>query len=86
MCLSAGTNDEAVYVYDIQAGRSHIKLADHKDDVNAVTYVDGGAGQGGGNIIASGSDDRLVRIWDRRMAGATCRVPVGIFVGELAVA
>lgn len=38
-CLCAGTNGNAVYVYDIESKRCLTKLTNHQDDVNAVVRL-----------------------------------------------
>lgn len=49
------------YIYDIEAKRTTAQLVGHDDDVNAVAYLD----PSNPNIIASGSDDNLIKIWVR---------------------
>ena len=48
----------------------------HGDDVNAVAYADDA-----GNLILSGSDDTLVKAWDRRMLGPGRRGGRPVLVG-----
>ncbi len=48
----------------------------HDDDINTVTYLDES-----GNLFASGSDDQLVKIWDRRVLGSTAAC-VGVLPGH----
>jgi WD40 repeat protein len=50
----------------------------HEDDVNAVCF-----GNDGSNILLSGADDGLVKVWDRRtMNGFGRAQPVGVFAGH----
>lgn len=51
------------------------KIEAHDDDVNTVTYVDDSP-----NIVISGSDDSLLKMWDKRV---TADEPVLSFVGHL---
>ncbi|GAX82117.1 hypothetical protein CEUSTIGMA_g9545.t1 [Chlamydomonas eustigma] len=76
--IIAGTNDERVYVYDMESSRVVAFVDGHDDDVNAVAYLDSTP-----NLIASGSDDNFVKIWDRRLIDqkGRCR-PVGVLLGH----
>lgn len=51
-----------IFVYDIEAGRTILRVNAHRDDVNAVAIADTASS----NVIISGSDDSFVKIWDRR--------------------
>ncbi|KAK9796237.1 hypothetical protein WJX73_006957 [Symbiochloris irregularis] len=68
----AGTGDASVYVFDVEVAQTVERMAAHRDDVNAVTYVDDSC-----RLIASGSDDKLIKIWDRRQPRRPCGVLVG---------
>ena len=46
------------------------------DDVNAVCYGD----KSSPHILYSGSDDTVIRVWDRRSMGS--KVPAGVFMGH----
>jgi WD40 repeat protein len=46
----------------------------HGDDVNAVAYADDNP-----NVILSGSDDAIIRIWDKRVPGNRAQ---GLLFGE----
>lgn len=59
--IVAGANDSCMYVYDIETKTVLFKLEGHKDDVNAVCF-----GDDSGNLIFSGSDDHMIKVWDRR--------------------
>jgi WD40 repeat protein len=38
-CIAAGTNDNSVYVYDIESKHCLARLTGHGNDVNAVAYL-----------------------------------------------
>lgn len=53
-------------VYDVEMRKITLRLQGHKDDINAVCFADPTST----NVLFSGSDDSLVKVWDRRsMAG-----------------
>uniref|UniRef100_A0A7S0WVH0 Uncharacterized protein n=1 Tax=Chlamydomonas leiostraca TaxID=1034604 RepID=A0A7S0WVH0_9CHLO len=64
--IVAGTNVEAALVYDVGACAAVAWLRGHDDDVNAVEYLDDTP-----NLIATGSDDTLIKLWDRRTVDAS---------------
>ena len=49
----------------------------HEDDVNTVCFADDSP-----NIIFSGADDGLCKVWDRRMLGDNSTTPVGTLAGH----
>jgi WD repeat-containing protein 23 len=55
--LVAGSNDEAIYVYDLHANKLTLRLPAHTSDVNTVAFADES-----GNLIYSGSDDTLCKV------------------------
>ncbi|XP_073354281.1 LEC14B protein-like [Aegilops tauschii subsp. strangulata] len=59
--LVAGSNDDSIYVYDLQANKVTLRLPAHTSDVNTVAFADES-----GNLLYSGSDDNLCKVWDRR--------------------
>ena len=74
--LVAGTSDSSVYVFDIDANRSILKIPGHHEDVNAVCFGD----QSSPHILYSGSDDTLIKVWDRRSMGDSREA--GVFMGH----
>lgn len=72
----AGTSDKSIYVYDIEAKRLVLQIAGHTDDVNAVCFGD----KSSPHILYSGSDDTLIKVWDRRSMGDSRAA--GVFVGH----
>ncbi|KAL8839060.1 MAG: hypothetical protein Q9170_001896 [Blastenia crenularia] len=74
--LVAGTSDQSVYVYDIETKKSILRIAGHQDDVNAVCFGDNSSP----HILYSGSDDTLIKVWDRRSMGDSRAA--GVFIGH----
>lgn len=63
-------------MYDIEAKKSILKIAGHSDDVNAVCFGDNTSP----HILYSGSDDTLIKVWDRRSMGDSREA--GVFMGH----
>ncbi|KAF6262050.1 WD40-repeat-containing domain protein [Scenedesmus sp. NREL 46B-D3] len=89
--LIAGTNDNSVYVYDIESKHCLARLTGHGNDVNAVAYLQGDGSDASASaaasphLLLSGSDDHMVRLWDTRLrdrAGRHGRQPQGVLVGH----
>ncbi|KAK8283287.1 hypothetical protein V6Z11_D08G080900 [Gossypium hirsutum] len=59
--LVAGSSDDSIYIYDLEANKLSLLIAAHLADVNTVTFADES-----GNLIYSGSDDNLCKVWGRR--------------------
>ncbi|KAI9733329.1 MAG: hypothetical protein M1834_003413 [Cirrosporium novae-zelandiae] len=74
--IVAGTSDHSVYVYDIEAQQSILRINGHSDDVNAVCYGDSSSP----HILYSGSDDTTIKVWDRRSMGDSREA--GVFLGH----
>lgn len=74
--LVAGSNDDSIYVYDLQADKLTLRLPAHTSDVNTVAFADET-----GNLIYSGSDDNLCKVWDRRCLSTG--EPAGVLTGHL---
>ncbi|XP_016505458.1 LEC14B homolog isoform X1 [Nicotiana tabacum] len=75
--LVAGSSDNSIYVYDLEARRPSLQIPAHKSDVNAVCFADET-----GHLIYSGSDDSLCKVWDRRCFG-TRGLAAGVLIGHL---
>ncbi|GLU07477.1 hypothetical protein SLE2022_244340 [Rubroshorea leprosula] len=75
--LVAGSNDDSIYVYDLEANRPSLRIPAHASDVNTVCFADES-----GHLIYSGSDDNLCKVWDRRCFIEKGK-PAGILMGHL---
>lgn len=78
--LIGGANDGHVYVYDRTRNQVVSSIFSHEIDVNAVTLPEDTS-----ELIYTGGDDGLVKVWDRRdfrSAGETPS-PVGVLAGHL---
>ncbi|XP_057963742.1 LEC14B protein isoform X2 [Malania oleifera] len=75
--LVAGSNDDSIYVYDLEANKLSLRILAHMSDVNSVCFADES-----GHLIYSGSDDNLCKVWDRRCFMVKGK-PAGIMVGHL---
>ncbi|KAK8499530.1 hypothetical protein V6N13_060958 [Hibiscus sabdariffa] len=75
--LVAGSSDDSIYVYDLEANKLSLRIGAHMADVNTVTFADES-----GNLIYSGSDDNLCKVWDRRCFVARDK-SAGVLMGHL---
>ncbi|OVA11410.1 WD40 repeat [Macleaya cordata] len=75
--LVAGSNDDGIYVYDLDTKKLSLRISAHTNDVNTVCFADET-----GHLIYSGSDDNLCKVWDRRCFIAKGR-PAGVLMGHL---
>lgn len=72
-----GTKGAILMVYDLVANRMVTKVGGcHTDEINSVCF----ANRQHSNIIFSGSDDGMVKVWDRRALSSNR--PAGVFVGH----
>ena len=74
--IVAGTSNNSVYVYDIEKRQSILRIPGHNGDVNAVCFGDTSSP----HILYSGSDDTLIKVWDRRSMGDSREA--GVFMGH----
>ena len=72
--IVAGTSDARMLVYDVETNKNVVNIDAHEDDVNSVAFVDERS-----NLVVSGSDDCLCKVWDRRTASGSA---AGVFVGH----
>lgn len=76
--ILGGSSDRNIYVYDINRKERVVQVPAHSDDINTVCYLDET-----GNTIVSGSDDYLIKVWDRRQLGVRSTSRDGACVGVL---
>ncbi|KAA8498558.1 DDB1- and CUL4-associated factor 11 [Porphyridium purpureum] len=87
--IVGGGSDACIYFADLESN-TVTRIRAHADDVNSVAFVDAD-----GQMIISGSDDSLIKVWDRRclqtvstdQSRPSARVsmqqkPVGVFQGH----
>jgi WD repeat-containing protein 23 len=75
--LVAGSSDDSIYVYDLEANKLSLRISAHTSDVNSVCFADES-----GHLIYSGSDDNLCKVWDRRCLNAKGN-PAGVLMGHV---
>jgi WD40 repeat protein len=74
----AGTNMPSTVLCDVTQNRVTAEVHGHTDDVNATVFADDSS-----QVFLTGSDDALIRVWDRRTVDFTARAaPVGTFLGH----
>lgn len=72
-----GANDGCLYVFDRELNKRTLKIDAHEDDVNAVAFADVSS-----QLLFSGSDDALCKVWDRRTLRENSPQPVGVLAGH----
>ncbi|KAJ8337240.1 hypothetical protein SKAU_G00384600 [Synaphobranchus kaupii] len=72
-----GANDGCLYVFDRELNKRTLKIYAHDDDVNAVTFADRSS-----QLLFSGGDDALCKVWDRRTLREDGPEPVGQLAGH----
>lgn len=81
--ILGGSNDGCIYVFDIERKQLLYRVPAHSDDVNTVAFAEPNS-----QVFFSGSDDNLVKVWDRRLLTHTPddehleQQPVGILAGH----
>lgn len=75
--LLGGANDGCLYLYDREAQTQSQSITAHDNDVNAVCFVDETT-----HILASGGDDGMCKVWDRRSLRESNPRPVGVLAGH----
>ncbi|XP_062211015.1 LEC14B protein-like isoform X2 [Phragmites australis] len=74
--LVVGNNNESICIYDLGASKVTERIHAHVADVNVVTFADETS-----DVLYSGSDDSLCKVWDRRCHKR--QKPVGVLTGHL---
>jgi len=75
--ILAGSTDYATYLYDIEAQRVVSRAHAHKDDVNTVCFADES-----NQVYLSGSDDCMIKVWDRRCGEGGVNRAQGVLPGH----
>ncbi|XP_041455361.1 DDB1- and CUL4-associated factor 11-like [Lytechinus variegatus] len=76
--ILAGANDGCLYIYDREKNDRTLRIESHEDDVNAVCFADSSS-----QILFSGGDDGLCKVWDRRTLSDSNTKPVGTLAGHM---
>ncbi|KAH0535208.1 DDB1- and CUL4-associated factor 11 isoform X1 [Cotesia glomerata] len=76
--ILGAANDGCLYCYDRECHQPAIKIKGHTDDVNAVAFADNTS-----QILYSGGDDGLCKVWDRRTLNEANPHPVGVLAGHM---
>eukprot|EP01119_Soliformovum_irregulare_P020217 TRINITY_DN6512_c0_g1_i2.p1 TRINITY_DN6512_c0_g1~~TRINITY_DN6512_c0_g1_i2.p1 ORF type:complete len:271 (-),score=62.18 TRINITY_DN6512_c0_g1_i2:31-843(-) len=76
--ILGGSSDRSIYIYNLDRREVALRMEAHRDDVNTVSYGE----DSNNNMIISGSDDFLCKVWDRRVLGRERNVAVGAFMGH----
>ncbi|GJN31861.1 hypothetical protein PR202_gb20312 [Eleusine coracana subsp. coracana] len=74
--LVVGNNNESICIYDLGANKVTERIHAHVADVNVATFADETS-----DVLYSGSDDGLCKVWDRRCHRR--QKPVGVLTGHL---
>jgi len=74
--IIGGSSDDRLYIYDLDRKQRTHRILAHKADVNAVAFCDKSS-----QILFTGSDDWLVKVWDRRILSES-KQAVGVFRGH----
>ncbi|XP_067945262.1 DDB1- and CUL4-associated factor 11-like [Watersipora subatra] len=75
--LVAGTNGGYIYIFSRELHKRTMKIDAHDDDLSSVCFADDS-----GNILYSGGEDAVVKVWDRRCLREVAPVPVGQLSGH----
>ncbi|KAI9905210.1 hypothetical protein PsorP6_014212 [Peronosclerospora sorghi] len=75
----AGTSKSTFVLMNIETRVPMCHVMGHQDDVNAIAFVDG---QLHTNVFVSGSDDCMIKLWDRRVLSELNPKPQGVFPGH----
>ena len=70
-------DDCNVVLWDLASGRKITTFAGHRDVVNSVAF------SSDGSLIASGSQDNTVRLWNARADATAADLGAPLFIGGL---
>ncbi|XP_059485876.1 DDB1- and CUL4-associated factor 11 [Neocloeon triangulifer] len=76
--ILGGGNDGYIYLYDRDCQQRCLRIEGHDDDVNSVAFADSTS-----QILHSGGDDGLCKVWDTRTLNESNPKPVGILAGHM---
>ncbi|EUC63840.1 WD domain, G-beta repeat protein [Rhizoctonia solani AG-3 Rhs1AP] len=65
-----------IFVWDLAAHKRIVNISAHKHDVNSCCWADTASG----NVLISGSDDTMIKVWDRRSLSSNR--PSGVLPGH----
>jgi len=74
--LVAGCTQGRIVAYDVESRTILSNIRGHSHDTNAVCFAD----KSDPNILASGSDDSYIKVWDRRCLNNA--KPAGVLIGH----
>jgi len=72
-----GAGDPSMCLFNMETGKATVRVQGHVDDINAIRYADSTS-----NILYTGSDDCLAKVWDKRVLSASSGSPVGVLLGH----
>ncbi|KAG8733174.1 hypothetical protein FRC11_008176 [Ceratobasidium sp. 423] len=67
---------QQIFVWDLAAHKRIVDIRAHKHDVNSCCWADTASG----NVLISGSDDTMIKVWDRRSLSSNR--PSGVLPGH----
>lgn len=76
--ILCGANDGCIYIYNRTINQRQLKIVSHDDDVNTVAFADETS-----QIVYSGGDDGIVKVWDRRTLSEADPIAVGYLAGHM---
>ncbi|KAI8509552.1 hypothetical protein Bbelb_119800 [Branchiostoma belcheri] len=76
--IMGAANDGCLYVFDRCRAERTLCIHAHSNDANAVTFADASS-----QILFSGGDDGLLKVWDRRALSEESPREVGVLLGHL---
>eukprot|EP00123_Amoebidium_parasiticum_P007182 comp17943_c0_seq2/m.18251 comp17943_c0_seq2/g.18251 ORF comp17943_c0_seq2/g.18251 comp17943_c0_seq2/m.18251 type:complete len:372 (-) comp17943_c0_seq2:39-1154(-) len=75
--LLGGSNESAIYIYDLNGQQRTTRIVGHDDDINSVAFAKDSL-----HIFYSASDDGLCKVWDTRAFQSGRSQPVGVLRGH----